>query len=100
MARSIVNPAQGHLKGVNDFYYRLYASRRTDPDVELIRWYAETEATALLGARFLRPDGAALLIVAGVEWLCWFEHDAGTESAEALVRKANIYRAQLSRKTI
>jgi hypothetical protein len=100
LARLVANPARGHLEGVNDFYSRLAASCRTDPDVELVRWYSETEATALLDVAFLRPDGAARLVVAGVEWLCWFEHDTGTEPAGTLVRKAKLYRAQLSGRTI
>lgn len=100
LARLIANPARDHLEGVNDFYSRLAAACRTAPEVELVRWYSETEATALLNVQFLRPDGAARLTVAGVEWLCWFEHDTGTEPAGTLVRKASTYRAQLSGKTI
>lgn len=100
LARLIANPARSHLEGSNDFYSRLAATCRTDPDVELVRWYSETEATALLDVQFLRPDGAARLTVRGVEWLCWFEHDTGTEPAGTLLRKASTYRAQLSGKTI
>ena len=100
IARLIANPMRAHLEAVNDFYTRLAASCRASDGVDLVRWYGEAEATALLDVPYLRPDGAFEVEVAGQRWRCWFEHDTGSELASVLAGKATTYRAQLSHKSL
>lgn len=96
IARLIANPMRAHLEAVNDFYSRFAASVKAHPEVELLRWYGEPEATGLMKASVLRPDGGALVNVSGEERVFWFEHDTGTETLAALVQKASWYNGATS----
>ncbi|WP_026924424.1 replication-relaxation family protein [Glycomyces arizonensis] len=96
IARLIANPRRTHLEAVNDFYSRLAASVKAHPEIELLRWYGEAEATELMDASVLRPDGGALVDVSDEERVFWFEHDTGTETLAALVQKASWYNGATS----
>lgn len=85
-----VSPRLAHTVGVNDFFARLTAAARHDPDAELVLWWSERYATARFNG-MVRPDGVgAWQEGKSVVSFC-LEYDRGTEQLSRLAAKADGY---------
>jgi hypothetical protein len=83
-------PQLEHLVAVNGFFVALHAHARHRPDVELVRWWSETQARRAVGG-LVRPDGAGLWRERHRQVPFWLEYDTGTETLSRLVGKLADY---------
>jgi len=89
LAQLAESPTLDHLLGVNQFFVDLAAHARHHPDMRLLRWWSEPEATSRFSG--IHPDGHGLW-QAGTGTIGFFlEYDTGTEDLPRLVEKLGGY---------
>jgi Replication-relaxation len=95
LAQLAESPTLHHLLGVNQFFVDLAAHARIHPDIRLLRWWSERQATARFSG--VHPDGHGLWQSAEAVTGFWLEYDTGAEDLPRLVEKLAAYE-QLARK--
>ncbi|MQA02164.1 MAG: hypothetical protein GEV07_05365 [Streptosporangiales bacterium] len=88
LARS---PRLAHLLGVNEFFTRLAAHARANPEYELVDWLSERHATAAC-ARIVHPDGYGTWRDNNHDIGFFLEYDTGTEKLDTVTEKLTGYR--------
>ena len=85
-----VSPRLAHTVGVNDFFVRLTAAARSDPDARLVLWWSERYSTARFNG-IVRPDGVGAWQEGDSVVSFCLEYDRGTEQLSRLAAKADGY---------
>ena len=85
-----VSPRLAHTVGVNDFFVRLSAAARRDPDAGLVLWWSERYATARFSG-IVRPDGVGVWQEGKSVVSFCLEYDRGSEQLSRLAAKADGY---------
>nr|WP_296073294.1 replication-relaxation family protein [uncultured Actinoplanes sp.] len=80
-----------HLLGTNQLFIDLAAYARTDPGVQLARWWSEQHTTAVFARAGVQPDGHGVWIAGGREVGFFLEHDNGTEPLRTVLKKLRGY---------
>jgi len=89
--RVYANPALEHLLDTNEFFVRLLAYSRVDPDTSLRRWWSERATAGAFGQR-IHPDGHGVWADGDHETGFFIEQDRGTEPLGRLADKLSSYR--------
>lgn len=79
-----------HTVGTNDFFVRLVAAGRHNPDAELVTWWGERYCKANLG-EVVRPDGVGVWREGEAAVTFCLEYDRGTEPLGRIAAKADEY---------
>lgn len=92
-ARFAAYSRREHLLGTNEFFIRLHAHSRQNPQRRLTRWWSEQHATAVYAdfSGKIRPDGHGIWATEHGEAGFFLEHDRGSETLEQVVRKLDRY---------
>ncbi|WP_328853276.1 replication-relaxation family protein [Micromonospora globbae] len=94
--RLSANPRLTHLVTVNEFFVRLRAHTRRQPQARLDRWWSESTTTKQF--RTITADGHGLWSLGDTTVGFWLEADTGTEPLHRLIAKLDRY-ATMSRRT-
>ena len=81
-----------HHLGVVDFFTRLHAAAKRNPDTELVEWFNQYQAAAKCGD-ILHPDGYGAWVEHERRTTFFYEHDTGTEQLATLMTKIDRYAA-------